>query len=133
MSEQQQGSKRNFYRHQISPQNAPSFTIPPRFLVAIEHPFIIEDVDKAIESLGGTSTVHAVCSLAFRHDNISDVGLASSRKKARSTRKALPASSGSNVQTYRIKQCRNKKYSTQNHGPEKNRFEAKKRCFRSLF
>lgn len=51
---------------QNSRQYAPSFNLPSCALVSIEHPFIVNDLEKAISSLGGTSNVHSVCSYVFR-------------------------------------------------------------------
>lgn len=45
---------------QDSSRYAPSYNIPSSALVDIEHPFIINDMEKAIDSLGGASNVLAV-------------------------------------------------------------------------
>lgn len=48
----------SYYRD--SSQYAPSYDIPSRTLVSIEHPFIINDARKAIDSLGGFSNLQEV-------------------------------------------------------------------------
>lgn len=48
----------SYYRD--SSQYAPSYDIPLQTLVSIEHPFIINDVRKAIDSLGGFSNLQEV-------------------------------------------------------------------------
>lgn len=43
-----------------SSQHAPSYEIPSCALISVEHPFIINDVGKAIDSLGGFASVQEV-------------------------------------------------------------------------
>ena len=39
---------------------APTFEIPPQSLINIEHPFIIQNISRAVDSLGGLSAIQAV-------------------------------------------------------------------------
>ena len=44
---------------------APVFPIPDTTLVSVEHPYIIQDLDKGVASLGGFQKLDAVCNPAF--------------------------------------------------------------------
>ena len=41
---------------------APWYTIPPRSIVSLEHPFIVKNIEKGIETLGGPSKLRRVSS-----------------------------------------------------------------------
>lgn len=43
-----------------SSRTAPFYSIPPRRLVCVEHPAVIKDVDKAIDTLHGNTGVAKV-------------------------------------------------------------------------
>lgn len=43
-----------------TPRTAPFHSIPPRRLVSVEHPAVIQDVDKAIDTLQGNAGVSKV-------------------------------------------------------------------------
>jgi hypothetical protein len=43
-----------------TPNSAPWFLVPSRPVVSVEHPFIVKDVAKAVESLGGSKAVGKV-------------------------------------------------------------------------
>lgn len=45
----------------VDPEHAPSFAVPARRLGALEHPMIIKNVDKAIETFGRNYAPQAVC------------------------------------------------------------------------
>ena len=40
---------------------APTYTIPPQRLGALEHPMIIKNLDKGIKTLGQNNAFQAVC------------------------------------------------------------------------
>lgn len=42
--------------------NAPTYTIPPRKLGAVEHPMVIKDLEKAVETFGQTHSFKQVSS-----------------------------------------------------------------------
>lgn len=54
-------SQRAAMRHQEALGFAPSYSLPHHTLVSVEHPFIIKNVDKAIQTLGGLKKMDAVC------------------------------------------------------------------------
>ena len=43
-----------------TPRAAPWYLVPSRTIVSVEHPFIVKDVSKAVESLGGSKAVGKV-------------------------------------------------------------------------
>jgi len=52
--------------HNLSPPNsAPWYLVPSRPIVSVEHPFIVKDVAKAVESLGGSKAVGKVYARAY--------------------------------------------------------------------
>jgi len=47
--------------HNLStPRAAPWYLVPSRTIISVEHPFIVKDVSKAVESLGGPKAVGRV-------------------------------------------------------------------------
>ena len=58
-------SQRAAMRHQESSGFAPSYSLPHVALVSVEHPFIIKNVDKGIQTLGGLQKMKAVCLPVF--------------------------------------------------------------------
>jgi general transcription factor 3C polypeptide 5 (transcription factor C subunit 1) len=52
----------NMMDHQGT-RTAPYYSIPPRHIVSVEHPAIIKDVDKAIETLQGNAGISKVASI----------------------------------------------------------------------
>lgn len=59
-------SQRAAIRHRESSKYAPSYGLPHHALISIEHPFIIRNIDKGIQTLGGLQKMKAVCLAAFR-------------------------------------------------------------------
>lgn len=41
-------------------RTAPFYTVPPRHLISVEHPAIIKDVDKALNTLQGNAGISKV-------------------------------------------------------------------------
>lgn len=54
-------SQRAALRHRESSGFAPSYNLPHFAMISIEHPFVIKNVDRAIETLGGLQKIKAVC------------------------------------------------------------------------
>ena len=47
--------------NQTYSQAAPWCDIPPLRIVSVEHPFIIKNIDKGVETLGGNNSIAKVC------------------------------------------------------------------------
>lgn len=56
-------------------QYAPWYDLPRTVLVSIEHPFIIQNVDKAVNMLGGFPKLKSVCTFVElkKHHNDNDL------------------------------------------------------------
>ena len=48
-------------RQNLHARSAPLYDVPVGTIVSVEHPFIIENVFKGIETLGGSSKIQEVC------------------------------------------------------------------------
>ena len=60
---------REFNLSLTSSSCAPWYHIPRKSIVSVEHPFIIQNIDKGVESLGGVAKLQAVsCSLVSTSD-----------------------------------------------------------------
>lgn len=42
------------------PRTAPFYSIPPRRLISVEHPAVIRNIDKAVDTLQGNAGIHRV-------------------------------------------------------------------------
>lgn len=61
-------SQRAAMRHRESAKYAPSYNLPHLALISVEHPFIIKDIDKGIQTLGGLQKMKTVCLAEFLPD-----------------------------------------------------------------
>ena len=76
---------------EVEHRNAPWFNVPRVPVIGIEHPYLISDIGKAIQTLGGSELSSKVLPIFLDHRTEISLSLARRRRISLNRSKSLPA------------------------------------------
>ena len=107
------------------PNSAPWYNVPQRAIVNVEHICIIQNVERAIDTLGGTAKVQQVWPFILikpstEQTRVNPIPVIGRRRHA-SCCPAISAPRRPDVQSHTLQKCRHKQHTRPGHGPEEDR------------
>jgi hypothetical protein len=119
-------------------RTAPFYPIPPRRIVSVEHPGVIKNVNRAIDTLDGNDGIARVCKkrwrplLALHNWNLTVMISASTSPQSRHPSQSVPPSRGRHVTAVAVHQRPIKQCHAQGDRAKVDRTEAEEGIGRAL-